>query len=255
MQVNMNSKEIVVPIMYSLQQYYKQVLFTITYFILFTDSSFTQPNTSNDLVAFNYKAYLTQIQTDSNMQLVSIKKIIPTIQIDLRYATANNFTKHILYPTQADAYICLPVAKALLAIQNQLKLYGLGLKIYDAYRPYTISKKMWTLIHDTRYVASPGKGSNHNRGLAVDVTLIYLKTGREILMPTAFDNFSNTANHTFTHLPNAIVENRKLLKTVMEQNGFKSLNTEWWHYAFITSKDFPVLDVLFKDLMDNIKKK
>ena len=91
--------------MYSLQQYYKQVLFTITYLILFTDNSFTQPNTSNNLVTLNYKAYLTQIQTDSNMQLVSIKKIIPTIQIDLRYATANNFTKHILYPTQAVAYV------------------------------------------------------------------------------------------------------------------------------------------------------
>lgn len=95
----MNSKEIVVPIMYSLQQYYKQVLFTITYLILLTDNSFAQPNTSNNLVAFNYKAYLIQVQADSNMQLIAIKKIIPTIQVDLRYATANNFTKHVLYPT------------------------------------------------------------------------------------------------------------------------------------------------------------
>ncbi len=225
------------------------MIFFKTYILCFlfcySTSNFSQVN---KLLVVNYKKYLTEIQADSNNRLVGIKKLIPDVQIDLRYATTNNFTKKILYPPQARAYVRLPVAKALVAVQQQLKKYRLGLKIYDAYRPYAVSKKIWSLVQDERYAANPINGSGHNKGLSVDITLIDLSTGVELPMPTAFDNFSDTAHLTFMQLPKHILENRTLLQTIMEQNGFKGLSTEWWHYTFITSEPFSVLDLSFKEI-------
>lgn len=204
------------------------------------------------IVIVNYKNYLAEIQSDSNNQLIDIKKLIPSIQVDLRYATNSNFTKQTLYPPQAKAYVRLPVAKALAIVQQQLKQYGLGLKIYDAYRPYAVSKKIWSLVHDERYAADPTKGSGHNRGIAVDITLVNINTGAELPMPTAFDNFSDTAHCTFMQLSKPILANRKLLHTIMEQNGFKGLDTEWWHYAFIASVPFSVLDISLKQISNTL---
>ncbi len=223
----------------------------ILYFLFwYTTSTFSQVN---KLLVVNYKKYLTEIRADSNNRLIGIKELIPDVQIDLRYATTNNFTKKILYPPQARAYVRLPVAKALVAVQQQLKKYRLGLKIYDAYRPYAVSKKIWLLVQDERYAANPANGSGHNKGLSVDITLIDLSTGVELPMPTAFDNFSDTAHLTFIQLPKHILENRTLLRTIMEHNGFKGLSTEWWHYTFITSESFSVLDLSFKEIASIFK--
>ncbi len=125
---------------------------------------------------------------------------------------------------------------------------GLGLKIFDAYRPYSVTEKMWLPVQDDRYAADPKKGSGHNRGVAVDLTLIYLATGEELNMGTGFDNFSDTAHHAFTNLPEDILQNRLLLKKNMEQYGFKALDTEWWHYSLPNAKDFELLDIDFKKL-------
>lgn len=225
-------------------------IYILIFVFCFTTKNFSQ---SNKLVIVNYKNYLTEIKADSNNTLIDIQKLIPGIQVDFRYATNNNFTKQILYSSYTKAYLRLPVAKALLAVEQQLKKYKLGLKIYDAYRPYTVSKKIWSLVHDERYAANPIKGSGHNRGIAVDVTLVDAITGIELPMPTNFDNFSDTAHHIFMQLPKVILNNRELLRTIMEQNGFKSLNTEWWHYTFLTSTVFSTLDLSFKEMRINMK--
>ncbi len=188
------------------------------------------------------------IKSDSNKQMVDIKNLIPGIIPDLRYATANNFMKRKLYPKIATTYLRLPAAKALQHVQIELNEMGLGLKIFDAYRPYSVTEKMWEPIKDDRYVADPKKGSGHNRGIAVDLTIINLKTKAELNMGTGFDNFSDTAHQTFTALPEEILRNRNLLKTLMEKYGFKALETEWWHYSLPNAKDFELLDISFKSL-------
>ena len=188
------------------------------------------------------------IRPDSNKQMLDIKKLIPTIILDLRYATTNNFMHKKLYPSITTTYLRLPAAKALQHVQSELHELELGLKIFDAYRPYSVTEKMWKPIRDERYVADPKKGSGHNRGIAVDLTLINLNSEEELPMGTGFDNFSDTAHQTFTALPVQIVHNRNLLKNIMEKYGFKFFETEWWHYSLPDAKDFEILDISFKKL-------
>ncbi|GEO08522.1 hypothetical protein SAE01_10180 [Segetibacter aerophilus] len=177
-----------------------------------------------------------------------LQPFISQLVIDLKYATKNNFTGRVLY-TEATAYARLPVAILLKKINEQLNKAGLGLKVYDAYRPYQVTKKMWKVVHDERYTANPTKGSGHNRGAAVDVTLVKISTGEELAMPTAFDDFSEKAHHGYNNLSKEVLDNRALLKTTMEKFGFVSLSTEWWHYSLPNAADrFELLDLSFNQL-------
>ena len=164
--------------------------------------------------------------------MIDVQKLIPTIVLDLRYGSTNNFMKRIMYPEQPGfTFLRLPAAKALALVQQELNGKGYGLKIYDAYRPYFVTQKFWELVHDERYVADPKKGSGHNRGIAIDLTIIDLKTKQELKMPTGFDNFTDSAHHDFMHLPDDVLKNRNLLKETMEKYGFVEFATEWWHYS------------------------
>jgi zinc D-Ala-D-Ala dipeptidase len=194
------------------------------------------------------KIYEQQITADSLQKMIEIKTIIANIVYDLRYATKNNFTHTKLYENDKESFLRLPVVKALQNVQSDLYQRGLGLKIFDAYRPYAVTKKMWDLVHDDRYVADPSKGSGHNRGLAVDLTIINLKNSSELNMGTNFDNFTDSAHHDFKSLPANILANRKLLKETMEKYGFKALVTEWWHYSWPNDRNYEVLDIDFKKL-------
>lgn len=194
------------------------------------------------------QTYNSTIKYDGNKQMVDIKKLIPNIILDIRYATTKNFMHTKLYPGIHTTYLRLPAAKALQSVQKELNKIGLGLKIYDAYRPYSVTEKMWEPIKDDRYVANPKSGSGHNRGAAVDVTMIDLKTKKELAMGTGYDNFSDTAHQTFMRLPEIVLSNRDLLKALMEKYGFKTLETEWWHYSLPNAKDFELLDLPFKKL-------
>ncbi len=180
--------------------------------------------------------------------MIDLKKQIPQLVFDLRYATNNNFTYEKLYPGITTSYLRKPAADSLLAIENELNKMGLGLKIFDAYRPYSVTEKMWAIVPDDRYAANPKYGSGHNRGAAVDVTLINMQTGNELNMGTGFDNFTDTAHHSFTNLPEEILQNRLLLKKIMAHHGFKALDTEWWHYSIFDAADFELLDISFKNL-------
>jgi len=148
----------------------------------------------------------------------------------------------IVYKNGTRAFLRLPVARALALVQQELNEKNLSLKIWDAYRPYSVTEKMWELIKDERYVADPKKGSGHNRGIAVDLTIIDRKTGKELDMGTGFDNFTDTAHQTFKDLPAEILANRSLLKALMEKYGFVALETEWWHF-FWNNPDFELLDI------------
>jgi D-alanyl-D-alanine dipeptidase len=153
------------------------------------------------------------------------------IKLDLKYATKDNFVNRILYKCPR-CFIRKNVAKSLFRINKILKIRNLRLKIFDCYRPKQIQQKLWEIMPDARYVTPPQKGSMHNRGLAVDITIIDEK-GKELDMGTKFDYFGYKAYHTNTSLPKRILKNRILLKNVMQENGFKAIRTEWWHYSYL----------------------
>ena len=139
-------------------------------------------------------------------------------------------------------------ANALQKAAGELEKLGIGFKVFDAYRPYSVTVKFWELVKDERYVANPAKGSGHNRGIAVDLTLIRLATGAELDMGTGFDNFSDTAHHGFRQLPDTVLQNRQLLKGTMEKYGFRALETEWWHYVYNDGNAYEILDIPFDRL-------
>ncbi|MCD8742314.1 M15 family metallopeptidase [Mucilaginibacter roseus] len=195
----------------------------------------------------SYNAYKKQIALHPQKRLVKLKELVPGLVLDIRYATTNNFTKQKVYK-KAEAYARQPVADALKAIQAKLNKKGLGLKVYDAYRPYAVTVKFYEIATDTTYVANPRKGSRHNRGCAVDVTLINLKTGRELDMPTGYDSFTPQASANYSHLPFNKLNNRKLLRDVMERHGFKVYSSEWWHFDYTGWEKFELLDIPFEQL-------
>jgi zinc D-Ala-D-Ala dipeptidase len=205
---------------------------------------------SNNLkVIASIELYRESVKKDSNQKMVDLQKIIPSITLDLRYGSTNNFMKRIMYTGQpAYTFSRLSAAKALLNVQNDLNKLGYGLKIFDAYRPYFVTEKFWELVHDDRYVADPKKGSGHNRGIAVDLTIINLATKQELKMPTGFDNFTDSAHHDFMNLSEEVLMNRKLLKQTMEKYGFDSFPTEWWHYSLPNPEKYDVLDLSFEQL-------
>ena len=189
-----------------------------------------------------------EIDADSGKQMVDLKRRIPSLVLDLRYSTNNNFMHRKLYPVLHTTYLRLPAMKALGKVVAELKGKNLTLMIFDAYRPYSVTEMMWEAVKDSRYAADPAKGSGHNRGIAVDVTLFDLSSKAEIPMGTGFDNFSDTAHQDFIALPGAILANRQLLKTVMEKFGFVSLDTEWWHYSLPNAGSYEILDIPLGEL-------
>jgi zinc D-Ala-D-Ala dipeptidase len=199
------------------------------------------------LTPMTYSAYMESIQSDPKKELVDLEKFIPDLAMDIRYATTNNFTGEKIY-TLAKAYARRPVAESLKKIQAELKTQGLGIKIFDAYRPYKATVKFYEVYHDTTYVASPYRGSRHNRGCALDLTVINLKTGEELEMPTGYDSFKKEAWPSTPVNDPVIRANRKLLIDVMEKHGFKVNGSEWWHYDFKGWKNYEVMDIDFEEL-------
>lgn len=184
---------------------------------------------------------------DPDKRLVAVAAAIPGVALDIRYATANNFMKTVLYPEPA-AFLRAPAARALAAAQRDLQAEGLGLKVFDAYRPYSVTVAMWEPIRNPDYVADPAKGSRHNRGCAVDVTLVRPGDGAELPMPTPYDDFTPRAHHDFGELPADVLANRQLLRETMERHGFVALPSEWWHYDFAGWESFELMDLPFEEL-------
>ena len=169
-----------------------------------------------------------------------LTRLDPTIELDLRYATANNFMEQQVY----DCGRCFyrpQVARALLDAQQELRARGLGLKMYDCYRPAPYQQRLWDILPDARYVARPAKGSLHSRGAAADLTLINLDTGVELAMGTPYDFFGEEAYTTTTDLPADVLQNRAILQDVLRRNGFATIRTEWWHFNF-TGPRYPLSD-------------
>ncbi|TKD59136.1 M15 family metallopeptidase [Flavobacterium sp. ASW18X] len=164
----------------------------------------------------------------SDTTFVRLKEYSGDFAYDLRYATTNNFLKAKVYDC-AECYTRVKTAKALLKANAELLKKGYKIKFFDCYRPNSVQYKMWEIVPNPQYVANPVKGSIHNKGGAVDITLVTVD-GEELDMGTDFDYFGKRAYHDNLNLPDTILANRKLLKETMEKYGFWSIRTEWWHY-------------------------
>lgn len=207
-----------------------------------------KPNANTGLFIINdMHAYHSSIKNDKNKELIEIKKWIPNIKLDIRYATKNNFAKRAVYK-QAKAFARRPVVEALQEVQKELNLSGLGLKIFDGYRPYSVTVKFYEIANDKNFVANPKDGSRHNRGCAIDLTLISLKTGKELEMPTPYDSFAPEAAANFSNLPDQVIKNRAILIKTMEKYGFNVLANEWWHFDFNGWRNFELMDIPFEEL-------
>lgn len=181
-------------------------------------------------------------------QMVDIRKMLPSVILDLKYAGRHNFMNTPLYPHIKTTYLRGAAAEALGKVQQELYSKNLGIKIWDAYRPYTVTERMWEPVKDSRYAADPKFGSGHNRGIAIDITLVNLRNKTELNMGTGFDNFSDTAHTDFINLPEAVMNNRKVLISTMEKYGFKVLETEWWHFYLPDTNKYELLNLSFKAL-------
>ena len=189
-------------------------------------------------------------------ELVNIKELIPDIVLDLKYSTINNFTGQKLYTTN-ECLMTLGAIRQLIPVQDSLKNIthhngkifpkGIGIKVWDAYRPRAVQYLMWEIFPDPTYVANPTSGSVHNRGGAIDLTLIDMATGEELKMPTEFDYFGEEAWHGYSELPAEVIKNRQLLYDMMTKvAGFDIYSKEWWHYIWTPSKAFPLQDFQMK---------
>jgi D-alanyl-D-alanine dipeptidase len=179
--------------------------------------------------------------------LVELVKLDPTLKLDIRYATANNFVGRPVYP-EARAFLQKPAAEALLAAHRWLKERGYGILVYDAYRPWTITKLFWDITPADKkmFVADPAVGSQHNRGCAADVGLFDLKTGREVEMPGGYDEMSERSFVTYAGGTPDQRAHRDLLRKAMERDGyFFVYPEEWWHYDFKDSREYAVQDIAF----------
>ncbi len=215
--------------------------------LLASQMAFAQPCECELPVVTTIKEYKQICTFRAGNTLMLVTDFLPDAVIDMPYARADNFTKTVLYPS-ASAFLSKDALFSLRDAQAALAKLGYGLKIWDAYRPFSVTCKMWGLVHDARYVADPAKGSDHNRGAAVDITLIDLKTGKELDMGTGFDDFTAKSHHGAGGISKEAVKNRNQLKQIMEKNGFSSFPTEWWHYVHKASKENNVFDIPFDQL-------
>ena len=159
---------------------------------------------------------------------VNLKEYSSDFVYDMKYATADNFLKAKVYDC-AECFLRLKTVNALIEANKKFIKKGLRIKLFDCYRPLDIQKRMWEIVSNPEYVADPAKGSIHNRGGAVDITLVD-QSGKELEMGTTFDFFGKEASHNYTNLSPEVLNNRKYLKSVMIESGFNPFDSEWWHY-------------------------
>ena len=178
--------------------------------------------------------------------LVELIKLDKTIKLDIRYARSDNFVGRPVY-TEARAFLQRPAAEALLKVHQKLKKEGLGLAIFDGYRPWSVTKLFWEVTPEDKrkFVANPKNGSRHNRGCAVDLSVYNLKTGELLPMPSDFDDFSDKAHPAYKGGTAEETKNRNKLRSLMEAEGFTVNDNEWWHFDYKDWKSYALYDIAF----------
>lgn len=181
--------------------------------------------------------------------LVEVTLRDSTLHADVRYATTNNFMGRPMY-SQARVFLQRPAAEALMRANRALRRLGFGLLLFDGYRPWSVTKAFWDATPRAQriYVANPRKGSKHNRGCAIDCSLYDLATGREVPMPSPYDDFTNKAAAAYEGGTASERRTRGILRRAMEEQGFAVNPDEWWHFDYKDWKSYPILDIPFEQL-------
>ena len=181
--------------------------------------------------------------------LVDVAKLDPRIKLDIRYATSDDFLSTPVY-TSARAFMQRPAAEALLRAHRELMKEGYGLLIFDAYRPWYVTKIFWdaTPVDKHQFVADPAQGSRHNRGCAVDLTLYDLRTGRDIPMTGVYDEMSERSYPNYTGGTPEQREHRQVLRAAMEAQGFTVYDTEWWHFDYRDWPRYAIQNIPFEEI-------
>ena len=203
-----------------------------------SDSTLTEHHGTAD--PDNLKGKIRSLPDYDTTEWVELNRLDASIIIEMRYATDSNFVGEQLYGCSR-CFLRPEVAFSVAAAHRELQQEGLRLKMLDCYRPLPVQWKLWEKKPDPRFVTDPRKGSMHNRGAAIDLTVVG-PDGKALEMGTPYDFFGREAYHTYTDLPAQVLENRKRLKEVMETHGFLSIRTEWWHYSF-TRKNYPLSEM------------
>jgi zinc D-Ala-D-Ala dipeptidase len=187
--------------------------------------------------------------------LVELVKLDKSILLDIRYARADNFVGRSVY-TEARAFLQRPAAEALLRAHRKLKKEGLGLVIFDGYRPWSVTKLFWEVTPEDKrkFVANPKTGSRHNRGCAVDLSVYDLKSGEFLEMPSDFDEFTERASPSYSGGTEAERKNRDHLRKLMEAEGFTVNANEWWHFDYKDWEKYAIYDIPFSEAAGKEKK-
>jgi D-alanyl-D-alanine dipeptidase len=182
-----------------------------------------------------------------NPDLVEIVRLDASIRLDTRYATSDNIVHHAVY-REARAFLQRPAAEALVRVHRSLSSKGYGLLVFDGYRPWSVTKYFWDIVREDQraFVANPKKGSKHNRGCAVDLSLYDLATGREVEMPSAYDETSERSSPDYKGGTAEQRARRDLLRAAMENEGFTVEPNEWWHFNYKDWQSYPTLDIPFE---------
>jgi zinc D-Ala-D-Ala dipeptidase len=183
------------------------------------------------------------------VDLVELTSLDPTIRLDVRYATADNFLSIPVY-AEARAFLQRPAAEALVRTHRALEEQGYGLLLHDAYRPWWVTKLFWDATPKEKrdFVADPAKGSRHNRGCAVDLTLYRLADGRPVEMPSLYDEMTERASPSYAGGPPEPRRLRELLRSAMEKEGFTVFASEWWHFDYRDWRAYPILNAPFEQI-------
>jgi D-alanyl-D-alanine dipeptidase len=181
--------------------------------------------------------------------LVELTKLDPTIKLDIHYATKNNFLGKAVYK-QSRAFLQRPAAEALVRINQSLRKQGYGLVVFDGYRPWSVTKVFWdaTPADKKIFVADPSKGSRHNRGCAVDLSLFDLKTGLQVKMPSEYDEMTERSHINYECATAEARSLRELLRAAMAAEGFAVYEPEWWHYDYKDWKEYPIMNIKFSEI-------
>lgn len=202
---------------------------------------------SDSMVSDNNYVSNVEVDTTNKNDLILVNNYYDGFIIDLKYATKENITGTILYDSDL-MYLQRNTVDKLIKVNEELKTKGYKLKIWDAYRPLSVQKKLWAELPNANFIANPfTTGSNHNRGAAVDVTLVYLN-GKEVEMPTGFDEFGAECRRDY-NWSDEVQNNVDILTETMLKYGFTSINSEWWHFDDEDCKDYPLMDYKFRDLI------
>lgn len=188
-----------------------------------------------------------KVEIKGQEALVDVRTAVPGIVVEIKYTTAENFMKKVLYDADG-CFLRESVAAKLKAAQEALQKDKLGIKIFDGYRPHAVQKIMFARYPQPGYVADPKTGSNHNRGAAVDVTLVDA-AGKELPMPSDYDEFSERAHVEYIGASEEAIRNRAILQNTMKAAGFKGIRSEWWHFDDPDSKSFEILDFKISELV------